>query len=113
MKRRISKINQLIKKELAQILLKETDFPKEILVTLTRVETLPNLLESKVYISVFPEKKNKEVLNSLKKRISFFQREINKKLKMKRVPKLVFVLETKTITAGKVEEILAKIKKQN
>ena len=43
MSQRILKVNQLIKKELSQIILKEAEFPKEVLVTLTRVETLPNL----------------------------------------------------------------------
>ena len=49
MSQRIQRINQLIKRELSQILLDEFDWeedgrrPKEILVTLTRVETSADL----------------------------------------------------------------------
>ncbi len=39
MSKRIPQVNQLIKKELSQIILREIEFPVGVLVTLTRVET--------------------------------------------------------------------------
>ena len=47
MSNRIEKVNSLIQTELSQIFLKEVDFPKNILATITRVETVPNLSETK------------------------------------------------------------------
>ena len=112
MSQRILKVNQLIKKELSQIILKEAEFPKEALVTLTRVETLPNLSECKVWISVIPEGRFKEVFKILSRNIYFIQQKLNKRLKMKRVPKIRFLEERKTAEASKIEEILEKLKKE-
>jgi ribosome-binding factor A len=112
MKKRIARINELIKKEFSQILLREIDFPREILVTVTRVETTPDLRESKIFISIWPEEKQKNILNNLSKRIYFFQQKINKRLKMKFIPKLIFLSEEKTKEASKIEEILEKLKKE-
>ena len=112
MGQRILKVNQLIKKELSQIILKEVEFPKDVLVTLTRAETLPNLSDCKVWVSVMPEDRFKEVFKILNRSIYFIQQKLNKRLKMKRVPKIIFVRETKTVEAGKIEAILEKLKKE-
>ena len=52
---RIQQVNQLIKEELGQIILREGGFSKNVLVTITRVETTRNLIDTKVYVSVLPE----------------------------------------------------------
>jgi ribosome-binding factor A len=109
---RIKKINSLIKEELGKIINEEIEFPKGILVTLTRVETGKDLSESKVFISCFPKEKSKEILENLEKEIFFIQKKLNKKLVMRRVPRIKFFEEEKTAQAGKIEEILEKLKKE-
>ncbi len=111
MSKRIPRINQLIKKELGELILREIDFPKDVLVTITRVETDPNLKESKIFISVFPENNKQEILAILRREIYFLQQKINQRLKMRFLPRLVFFLEKKTAEAGEIEEILEKLKK--
>lgn len=110
MPKRISQVNQLIKKELGQFILKEVEFPPDILITVTRVDTSPNLIESKVYISTMPEERGKEVLKILNKIIYKLQQKINKRLKMRPIPKIRFVEEKGTAEAGKIEEILESLK---
>lgn len=110
---RILKVNQLIKKELGQIMLKEIHFPEGTLVTLTRVETFSNLIEAKVYISVFPENKSGEILQILSSHIFLLQQKLNSRLKMRPIPKIQFVEETTTREAGRVEELLDKIRKSD
>lgn len=92
--------------------MKEIDFPKDVLVTITRIETLSNLKESKVFISIFPENKREEILNFINRKIYFLQQKINQRLKMKPLPKLFFLLEKKTAEAGQIEEILEILKKE-
>lgn len=111
MSKRILRVNQLLKKELGQLVLKEVDFPKDVLVTITRVETQPNLKESKVFVSVLPDDKGEEVIALLNRKIYFLQQKINQRLKMKFLPRLIFLLETKTSYAADIEEILEKLKK--
>ena len=108
---RVLRVNELIKRELNEILLKELDFSKDILITLTRVESSSNLIQSKVYVSVFPEKKSKEVFLFLNKEIFNIQQLLNKRLKMRPIPKIIFIQEKKVQKTEKVEEILESIKK--
>ena len=102
--------NQIIKKEFGQILLREVEFPNQVLATITRVETAPNLSIAKVFISVFPEKMAPSVLRILKAQIYFLQQKLNKKLEMRPVPRLIFCQEKETRVAGRVEELLEQVK---
>lgn len=111
MTRRIQRVSQLIKKELSQLLLKEVDFPEGVLVTITRVETSANLFQAKVYISVMPEEKLSKVLQILDKLIYFLQQRLNKRLKMRPIPRIIFMEEKATAEAGRVEELLEQVKK--
>ncbi len=111
MSKRVQQVNQLIKQELSQIILKELDLPKDVLVTLTRVEVVPNLSVSRVYISCLPENSLDKTIKDLNNRIYDIQQKLNKRLNMKNVPKIIFSKEKETIEAGKIEEILEKLKK--
>src|SRR3989338_10727534 len=110
---RLLRVNQLIKKELSKILLQEIDFPRGILATMTRVETSVDIRESKVYISVFPEKDAAKILEILNKSIYQLQQKLNKRLKMRPMPRIRFAEEKATAEAGSIEELLEKIHKKN
>ncbi|HXK31887.1 MAG TPA: ribosome-binding factor A [Candidatus Paceibacterota bacterium] len=108
---RIAKVNQLIKKELSQIILREIDFSPGILVTLTRVETVPNLSESRIYLSVIPEARQEKAFIMLRNKVWHLQQLLNKRLRMRPIPKICFIEEKETLEAGKIEEILVGLKK--
>jgi len=88
---RIEKINEFLKKELSKIILKEIGFPRDILVTITSVKTFKDLSECKVFVSVFPEKETKKVLEILNRSWYGLHQLLNKVLKIRRVPKLSFL----------------------
>ena len=112
MSTRVLRVNSLIQQELNKFFLKELDFNIDTLVTITRVDTYSNLIESNVYISVWPETKKENILAFLKRRIYFIQHELNKRLKMRPVPKIRFLSEKLTSEATKIEEVLEKLKIQ-
>jgi len=112
MSKRIPRVNQLIKKEFSQLLLKEIDLPQDLLITVTRVETVPNLSESKIYISIIPEAQKNKVFYILEKQIYHLQQKLNKRLKMRPMPKIRFLQEEKTNQAGRIEEVLEKLKER-
>lgn len=111
MPERLAKVNQLVRKELSKILLKEVDFPPGVLVTLTRIDTAPNLTQARAYVSSLPENKTKEVISTLQKQVYSIQQKLNRRLNMRPTPKIIFVEETETEKAGKVEKLLAGLKK--
>ena len=113
MSKRIQRLNELIKEELGKILLREGNFPKGVLVTITRVETSANLSEANVWISVLPEDQTEKIVAILNKIIYHLQQKINKTIRIKFVPKIRFLIETKTKEAARIEELLEKIEKEN
>lgn len=106
------KVNAFIQKELGSIILKEVDIFPGVLLTITRVDTSSNLIESKVYISILPEGKDKEIMDLLNRKIYFIQQLLNKKLKIRPVPKIIFKKESKTAQASRIEELLMEIDKK-
>lgn len=108
MSERIEKVNQLLKKEIGQILIREIDL-SGVLATITRVEASPNLQQAKVYISVVPDDQFERIFKMLNREIYGMQQDLNKRLKMRPVPKMIFVKERKTQEAAKIEGILGKI----
>ncbi|MDD5098235.1 MAG: 30S ribosome-binding factor RbfA [Candidatus Pacebacteria bacterium] len=113
MEQRVEKINSLIQKELGSLILKEIDIYPGNLVTITRVECSGNLFEGKVFISVIPESNFEDILALLNRHIFFLQQRLNKKLRMRPVPRIQFLQEKKTIEAGRIEELLNKIRKES
>ena len=125
MSNRILRLNEVLKKELCQIFLKEIEFPDNVLVTITRVETLPNLSEAEVYISVMPthqkflnksldkpKSESKKVLRILGSQVYKIQQMINHKLRIRRIPKIRFCEEKEVCQAARIEEILEEIKEK-
>jgi ribosome-binding factor A len=109
---RAQQVNSLIRNEFSQILLKEIDLPENALVTLTRVETSSNLIQAKIFISVIPNDESEKILKILNKKIYDLQQKLNKRLKMRPVPKIIFQKEEKTEQAEKIETLLEKLKKE-
>ncbi len=112
MSERIPKVNQLIKRELGQILLREIDFPKNVLVTVTRAETSIDLEEAKIYVSVIPEEQIVRVLHILETRVYNLQQKLNKRLQMRPTPRIRFCQEKETSEAERIEELLEGLKKE-
>ena len=110
---RVEKIQSLIQQELAKMMLREMDFPSDVLVTITRAYVPSNLEVANVYISVLPEEKTREVFKSLNHNIYSLQQFLNKKLRMRPVPKIQFFQEKKIAEAARIEELLAKVKEQD
>jgi len=107
---RIEKVNQLLKQQVSQILLKEVDFGRS-LVTIISVDTSPDLKQAKIKISIIPTKENEQVLRVIQKNIFGVQQELNKKLYMKPVPKIRFEIDKIEEKAQEVERILGKVEK--
>ena len=97
---RIGRINEEIQRELAQQLrlLKDPRVQKT-MVSITHVETTPDLRYAKVYISVLDKTQEKDVLKGLKSASGFLRRELGRSLQLRYTPELLFELDT-TIEYG-------------
>jgi len=107
---RAEKFNGLLKKELGQIVFEFLDVKPGILVTITRVLTHANLFSAIVFISVFPPNETDFIMDRLNRAIYHIQQLLNKKLRVRPVPKIIFKRDKNPEEAGKVEKLLNEIK---
>ncbi len=110
MSQRIKRVNELLREEISEILLREVDFG-DTLVTITEVNTSPDLRQAKIKISVNPIEKNESALKIIKNNIYKLQQALNKKLHLKFVPKIIFEIDQAEAKAQRLEEIFKEIKK--
>ncbi|MCI5797404.1 MAG: 30S ribosome-binding factor RbfA [Firmicutes bacterium] len=105
---RMERVNSEIMKALLQIIQNMND--KRIsanIVTLTYVETSPDLKSAKIGVQCESGKDIVKLLNSSK---GFIRHELANKLIMKNTPELNFVVDNTEANANKIEELLRKIK---
>jgi len=107
MSERIQRVNQLIKRELSQMILKEFDFQARALVTITRVDTSSDLTQAKVYVSSIPD--SFKAIKILNYKVNYLQYRLKKRLRMKIIPRIKFFEEKQAAEASRIEEILEKI----
>ena len=111
--KRINQLNELLKRTVGEIIQKDFDMPQDALITVTRVQTAKNKIRSKIFISVIPQEKEGEIIASLKKYVYYIQQGVNKKLKIRPVPKIIFVTEKDIDKAIKIEELLTQIEEED
>jgi len=110
---RHQRVKELLKRNIDSILLKEVQLPKDIFITVTKVEANMKLSDADVFVSVIPDKEAKDAVAFLNKNVYNIQQQINKKMQMRPVPKIRFVDDKIPSEAAKIERILYEIKKQD
>ena len=97
---RINRINEEIQKELSSLLRTVKD-PRvaDTMISVTRVETTPDLRYAKVYVSFLEEGKVKEAMKGLQSAGGWLRREVGNELKLRYTPELVWALDD-SITYG-------------
>ena len=97
---RIHLINEEIQKELSALLRTVKD-PRvqDVMTSITRVETTPDLRYTKVYVSFLQEDKAQEAMKGLKSAGGYLRRELARNLKLRYTPEIVWSLDD-SITYG-------------
>ena len=90
-KKRILRVNELLRTELARILLEDLELPQGSFLTLVQADSSPDLQHAKIYVTIIPEGRSKEILDILSKNIFDIQQRLNKRLVMRPIPKIEFV----------------------
>ena len=97
---RIGRINEEIQKELANLIRNLKD-PRvqNTMISITHVETTPDLRYAKVYVSFLQEDKAADAMKGLKSAGGYLRRELGNALKLRYTPELVWALDD-SITYG-------------
>ncbi len=97
---RIGRINEEIQKELSNLLRNVKD-PRvqDTMISITHVETTPDLRYAKVYVSFLQEERAEGALKGLKSAGGYLRRELGRALQLRYTPELVWALDD-SITYG-------------
>ena len=103
---RIGRINEEIQRELASLLRTVKDPRVHGLVTITRVETTPDLRYTKVYVSFLQEEKSKEAMKGLQSAGGWIRRQLGTNLKLRYAPEIVWALDDSITYGAKMLELI-------
>ena len=110
---KVERLEQSIKKELAQIIQFEMKNNKKGFITLTDVKLTNDLSQAKIYVNILCEehaqRKGLETLESSK---GFISIELSKRLQIRKTPKLFFIKDTSLEQRNRIEGILKLINKK-
>ena len=97
---RIGRITEEIQKELANLLRSVKD-PRvqDTMISITHVETTPDLRYAKVYVSFLQDDRAEGALKGLKSAGGYLRRELGRALQLRYTPELVWALDD-SITYG-------------
>jgi ribosome-binding factor A len=114
MSRRTERVNDLIRDELSDLLLREVRDPRlDGLISITRVEVTPDLYNARIFVSVMAETADqKQAMHALNAAASFFHRERKQRLQIRRVPFLVFQLDTSIQDGAQVLALMDEVVRQ-
>ena len=104
---RINRINEEMQKSIAGKLRSVKD-PRVsgTMISVTRVETTPDLRYAKVYVSFLEEAKANDAMKGLKSAGGWLRREIAADLKLRYTPELVWALDDSITYGAKMLEII-------
>lgn len=102
---RQEKINSLIR-ELASKFIQVNAKIKDGLITITKTEISSNLKNVKIYLTVFPEKKEKEALRILRSVYYDWQKYLASKFKARFLPHSEFLIDEGEKNRQRIEELL-------
>jgi ribosome-binding factor A len=97
---RINRINEEIQKELSSLIRSLKD-PRiqNTMISITRVETTPDLRYTKVYVSFLQEDRAADALKGLQSAAGYLRRELGSSLNLRYTPQIMWALDD-SITYG-------------
>lgn len=103
---RVDRVGELLRHELGGLLTREVELPEGTLVTITSVQVSPDLGHAKVWVSVLPFDRTAATLAVITNSVGSLQQLLNRKLRIKPVPKIRFVADQRQHQASRIEQIL-------
>lgn len=103
---RIGRINEEIQRELSALIRTVKDPRVKGLISITAVDTTPDLKYAKVYISVLDKGDVHEVVKGLKSAAGYLRRELGRALSLRYTPELQFVEDDSIDTGAHILSML-------
>lgn len=104
---RTQRIDELLRQEIGALLERDVQDPRIGFVTVTDVETAPDLRHARVWVSVIgPRAERDETIAALTRAMGFVRRELGTRLRLKRIPELHVRLDETAERGTRVLQLL-------
>lgn len=110
---RPDRVGEQIRQELSQILGQQMHDPGIGFLTITHVKLTPDLQLARVHYTVIgDEKQRRETEKALTRTIPALRRELGRRIRLRRVPEILFYYDTAIEKQDRIEQILVDLKKE-
>jgi ribosome-binding factor A len=109
--KRTDRLNEQLRQEISLLVRDEVRDPRVGMVTITAVETSPELDHAKVYINTLGDDQEKQAaLIGLQSASPFIRSQLSRRLHIRRVPELHFQVDRVLEEAGRIEALLRQVR---
>jgi ribosome-binding factor A len=109
--RRTDRLNEQLRQEISLLVRDEVRDPRVGLVTITAVETSPELDHAKIYITARGDEEEKQAaLAGLRSAAAFVRGQLGRRLHIRRIPELHFEIDRVLEEAGRIEALLREVR---
>lgn len=106
---RTDKLESILMREISTIIIQEINDPKLGFPTITEVDISPDLNNAKVYVSFLGKNyKKRDGIETLRKAKGYIKTQLAKRLKMRKIPDLTFIVDDTLDKADRIKNILNK-----
>jgi len=107
---RTDRIDQLLRQEIGAILSRDVQDPRIGFVTVTDVETAPDLSTARVWVSVIGQPAERELtMKALQHALPFVRHELGSRIRLRRIPELQLRADDTVQRGTRVLQLLAEI----
>jgi ribosome-binding factor A len=113
-KRRIERVNELLRSELSELISREIKDPRLAgLISVTEVETTADLRHARVFVSVFgSEEERRSSLQALRSATGFLRHEVAQRVAFRHMPELEFHLDSSLEHGDRIMRLLKQVTAQ-
>ena len=110
---RMEKVNQLMKREISNIIQQEMEDPRFTFVTITQVKVSPDLRQARIGFSFLGDDRQlKNVAEGLSRVSGYIRKLIGQRIRLRYTPKLEFVYDQSIAYSAQINQALQEIKKE-
>lgn len=108
--KRSQRVSDLVREEVADIIMYKLKDPRIGFVTVTGVDMTADLKLAKVFVSILKEEERDVTIEILNAARPFIRSSLSKRLRMKFIPEIEFRLDTSIEYGFKIEKLLKEMK---
>lgn len=111
--KRAQRVSDLLREEIAEIVMKKVKDPRLGFLTITGVTITDDLKIAKVYVSILKGEERETTLDVLNSAKGFIRGEIAKRVRMKTIPSLEFRIDESIEYGDRIDRLLKDIREKH